>query len=284
MRYTPRVLRSLLMLMCMLLSVGCDTVSEDFNDFVESFKPPSPFEAATWASDFNDPGKQRRGIVLISNSYFGGSEPNLKLYRLLVASDTDQLVDPLVRAAALRALGRWGEPEDAKLIAPYLQDESYEQIRLEAAKSLQRLHEESVEGAIWRQLVDDEEVESVRIELAIALGQYPSDASFQALVRSLDDRSLALNLAAADSLRVLTGENYGLDGPFWLSWYESTKTPFADSETFLYPTFQRKISFFERLVFWAPVTFEKPGVPRGLEPKARSTYDAKEYRNIGEGP
>ena len=49
----------------------------------------------------------------------------------------------------------------------------------------------------------DDEIESIQIELAIALGQYPSDASFQALVRSLDNRSLALNLAAADSLRVL---------------------------------------------------------------------------------
>ena len=273
-----------LLLLPLLLIVGCDTISEDFNDFAETFSPPSPFEAATWASDFNDPGKQRRGIVLLSNSYFGGSEANLKLYRLLVASDTEQLVDPLVRAAAIQALGRWGDPEDAKLIAPFLKDESYEQIRLESAKSLQRLHDDSVEGAIWRRLVDEDEVESIRTELAIALGQYPSDASFQALVRALDDRSLALNLAAVDSLRILTGENYGLNGQSWIAWYESTKKPFVDSETFLYPTFTRKITFFERLIFWAPVTFEKPSVPRGLEPKARSTYDAEEYRNIGEGP
>ncbi len=276
----PRIL----LLLVFLVTAGCDTVSEDFNDFVESFTPPTPFEAATWASDFNDPSKQRRGIVLISNSYFGGSGANLKLYRLLVAKDAEQFVDPLVRAAAIKALGRWGEPEDAKLIAPYLADETYEQIRLEAAKSLQRLHEESVQGAIWRRLVEEDEVAAVRIELAIALGQYPSDASFQALVRALDDRSLALNLAASDSLRVLTAENFGIDGPNWLAWYESTKTPFIDAETFLYPTFHRKITFFEYLIFWKPVTFETPSVPRGLEPKARTTYDAKEYRNIGEGP
>lgn len=282
-RYTSRVPRSLLLLL-ILTFAGCDTISEDFNDFVESFSPPTPFEAATWAGDFNDPGKQRRGVVLLSNSYFGGSTANVKLYRLLVARDTDQLVDPLVRAAAVRALGRWGEPEDAKIIATYLNDDAYEQVRLEASKSLQRLHEDSVESAIWRRLVDEDEIESIQIELAIALGQYPSDASFQALVRSLDNRSLALNLAAADSLRVLTGENFGIDGPLWLSWYESTKTPFVDSQTFLYPTFQRKITFFEYLIFWSPVTFEKPSVPRGLEPKAPSTYNDEEYRNIGEGP
>ena len=266
--------------MCFLLFAlcGCDTVSEDFDDFIGNLKPPSPFEAATWASDFNNPGKQREGVVLLANSYFGGANANVKLYRILVEENSD----PLVRAAAITALGRWGEAKDATVIADRLDDE-FTHVRLEAAKALQRLHLPSVESKIWQRLVNEDEEESVRIELAIALGQYPSDASFQALVDTLQYHGLALNLAAADSLRVVTGEDFSLDGPMWLSWYEAQKNPFQDRELFLYPTFQRKITWLERLIFWSPVSFQKPSVPRGMEPNPRSTYDDTEFKNVGEG-
>ena len=96
----------------------------------------------------------------------------------------------------------------------------YEQVRLESAKSLQRIHDPKVSDDIWQRLVDEEETEAVRIELAIALGQYPGDAEFQALLVALDDRSLALNLAAVDSLRVLTSENWGLSTTSWMSFHK----------------------------------------------------------------
>ncbi len=278
------------------LLVGCDTISEDFSDFMQGISPPSPFEAAVWAADFNDPGRQRRGVVLLSNAAFGGETPYLELYRTLAQESPD----PLVRAAAIRALGRWGTPDDAQVIAGAARlgdEESIESvavpIRLESAIALQRLHEPAIVDRIWRQLINEDENESVRVELAIALGQYPTDASFQALCLALDDRSLALNLAAADSLRVMTGRDFGLDAPVWLSWYAAAPSPFAGGETFLYPTFQRRIGFWESLAFWSPVRFEEPGPPRGLAITSRRTYDDaaeddaerdREYQNLGEGP
>ena len=66
------------------------------------------------------------------------------------------------------------------------------------------------------------------------------------------------------------------------------RNPFAEGQVFLYPTFQRKIGFFESLAFWSPKTFEDPGVPKGLATTTRSTYDDvppdREYENLGEGP
>ena len=251
-----------------LLVSGCDSMREDFQDFTEKFSPPSPFQAAVWASDFNDPGLQRRGVILLSNATFGGERTYVDLYRVLASESTD----PLVRAAGIRALGRWGDPADAIVIANQLKND-YRQVRLEAAIALQRIHEESVEDRIWRQLIDESEDEAIRIELAIALGQYPTDSAFQALALTLEDRSLAMNLAAADSLRVLTGHDFGIDGPAWLSWYETTKSPFAQVEIFLYPTFERPVTFFEKLAFWDPTVFETPAPPRGLDIGGRSTYD-----------
>ncbi len=266
--------------------LGCDALNEDLNDFTEKFSPPSPFQAAVWASDFNDPGLQRKGVILLSNAPFGGDRTYVDLYRVLATESPD----PLVRSSGIRALGRWGSPDDAGPIADQLAND-YRQVRLEAAIALQRLHAPAVEDRIWRRLIDEDEDESIRIELAIALGQYPTDSAFQALALALEDRSLALNLAAADSLRILTGRDFGVDAPAWLSWYDSTKSAFADVEIFLYPTFERRVTFLERLAFWAPVEFEKPGVPRGLDEGGEETYgqasnDAaiRTYENVGEGP
>ena len=267
---------------------GCSQISEDFGDLMSGINDPTPYEAAVWAADFNNPGRQRRGVVLLSNADFGGEEAYLELYRTLVEDSTN----PLVRAAAVRALGRWGDGPDAQIIAAQLGNDS-PQIRLESAIALQRIHERPIEDRIWRRLVDADEEESIRIELAIALGQYDSDASFQALCDALDDRSLSINLAAADSLRIMTGRDFGLDAATWLSWYDGQRrdddNPFAEGQIFLYPTFQRKIGFFESLAFWSPKTFEDPGVPRGLSPTTRSTYSDdvppdREYENLGEGP
>ena len=250
---------------------GCDTSSGDIGDFKDGLRPPTPIEAAVWAADFNNPGKQRRGVVLLVGAPFGGEESYLELYRALAQESRD----PLVRAAAIRGLGRWGGPADATIIADGLSNQS-EQIRLESAISLQRIHAPAVEDVIWKRLADQTEVESVRVELAIALGQYQSDASLQALCLALDDRSLTLNLAAADSLRIMTGRDFGIDARTWLSWYEaavrSQEDPFALGETFLYPTFRREVGFFESLAFWDPVTFEDPAAPRGLLKAGRRTY------------
>ena len=282
------LLQSLTLAATGVLFAGCQSFSEDLGDLTSGLNEPTPYEAAIWAADFNTPGRQRQGVVLLSNADFGGEEAYLELYRTLVEDSSD----PLVRAAAVRALGRWGDGKDAQLIAGQLGSKST-QVRLESAIALQRIHEPPIEDRIWRRLIMPDEEEAIRIELAIALGQYDSDASFQALCLALDDRSLSINLAAADSLRVMTGRDFGLDGPTWLSWYRglrrSNENPFANGETFLFPTFQRKIGFWESLAFWNSTKFEEPGVPRGLALATRSTYQDepeadREYENLGEGP
>lgn len=259
---------------------GCDTIGGDIDNFFRDLSPPTPAEAAAWASDLDDPENQRRGITLLSTAVWGGDEAYVRLYRLYVEEPTD----PQVKAIAIRALGRWGEPSDAPAIAGFLTSPLL-QVRLEAAKALQRLHNPAAVDRIWIRLVDDDEDPLVRAELAIALAQYPGDRSFQALCLALDARELLVNLAAADSLRILTGEDLGLDRARWLAWYRSTPRPFEAEEIFLYPVFTRTITIWDRLAFWNPVVFEVPAAPRGVEARGlRRTYDPEPFRNIGEGP
>lgn len=239
---------------------GCDTIQSDFSQFTDSFTPPTPAEAAQWAADPNDRENARRGTVLLANAPWGGAEPYLRLYRLYA----EESPDPLVRAAALQALGRHGAATDAALVAKSLAS-PFRQVRLAAAKALQRLHDPAVADLLWPRLVDGAEDADVRTEIAIALGQYPTPAVFQALVAALAQRELAVNVAAVDSLRTLTGQSFGDEENDWLPYFASTSAPFASGRTYLYPTFVRDLDLWDHLLFWVPVNFESPDVPDGLK-------------------
>lgn len=238
---------------------GCAQMSSDVNDVTGSIFPPTPSEAARWAVDNTNPENQRRGIMLLGTASFGGDPVYIELYTTYIQENTD----PLVKAAAVQALARHGVPESAALIARQL-DSPFVQVRLAAARGLQRVHNPAVADQMWKQLVNPDEEADVRVELAIGLGQYARDDVFQALCTALDQRDLAVNLAAADSLRLLTAEDFGLDRRMWLSWYRARSTPFRRDVPYYFPTYQRELGLGDYLMFWAIPTFEEPGVPAGL--------------------
>lgn len=250
-------------------AAGCDTIGQDLSAFTEEFMPPTPTEAARLMIDPNDPDNRRRGVLMISNSPFGGGEPYLEIYRDMAIYERD----PLAKAAALAALGRHGNPNDAIIIAASLDNEN-PQVKWASAQALQRIHNAAVVADLLDVLRRDEEQTDTRIAAAVAVGQYAQDRVFQGLVGALDDRELALNLAAVTSLQTLTGEDFGLDGRAWLAWYNNAPEPFAGQREYLYPTYQRDATWLERLAFWSSTTFEQPAPPAGLRPEGeRRTYE-----------
>ena len=268
-----RIGRATTVLVCgaaMLWAVtGCDTIGQDFNALAEDLMPPTPTEAVEKMVDPNDPDNRRRGTLLIANSPFGGAEPYLKVYRDMAIHERD----PLAKAAALAALGRHGVPDDAPVIAASLDDEN-RQVRWAAAQALQRIHNVAVVGDLLDVLRKDDEHTDTRIAAAVAVGQYPQDRVFQGLISALDDRELALNLAAQESLQTLTGEDFALEPSAWLQWYNDNAEPFAGRQEFLYPTYQRGETWMERLAFWSTTTYEQPAPPAGLRPEGeRRTYE-----------
>ena len=249
---------------------GCDTLGQDLKDIGGVFSPTTPSEAARHMVDPYDADNRRTGVELISNAPFGGVEVYVKTYRDMVDNERD----PVVKAIAIRALARHGAPEDAMRILPHLSHENV-QVRWEAAKGLQRLHNEAVIPDLLKALNADDEHSDVRIAAATALGQYPQDRVFQGLVRALDARELAINLAAGKSLYDLTGEDFGIDPPAWLAWYNSAGSAraFANPKEYLYPTYSRGDLWWEKIMFWTSRNWEKPGLPAGLRPAdERKTY------------
>ncbi len=257
---------------------GCGSFGQDISDAVSSLMPPKPRDAAEWMFDPYDADLRRKGTLLISNSPFGGVDIYVSAYRDKVLHEDD----PLALAVAIRALARHGGVEDAPLIADALEHENV-QVRWEAAKGLQRIHNpevvplllDTLQTKTVQQVLQGEETddEDVRVEAAIALGQYPEDRVFQGLVAALESRELAVNQAAAESLHVLTGQTFAYDARPWLDWYNEAEDPFAHRLDYLYPTYVRKQSWWERLVFWTSPVREHPASPSGLRPASeRRTY------------
>ncbi|MHC4992675.1 MAG: HEAT repeat domain-containing protein, partial [Planctomycetota bacterium] len=241
---------------------GCETIGEDLGDFAAALSPKTPGQAARMAANLNDPDDRREGVVLLANAPFGGLDVYVALYREYAANDSD----PIVRAISVRALARHGQPTDAVVVASNLAHDSH-QVRWEAAKGLQRLHEPEVVASMLAVLRNSSEEPDIRAAIARGLGQYPEDRVFQGLIAALDERELVVNRSANESLLVLTGEDFALDTAAWLRWYRDAAAdgdPFDGGLEYLYPTYSRDPSFLERMAFWAPLNFEEPGTPAGL--------------------
>lgn len=251
-------------------------VSDDFNNLAEGFSPPSPRQAALMAVDQYNADDRRTGITLLSTSSFGGAPDYLEMYRDYVIKDRD----PLVRAASMKALARFGTPEDALLIFPWLNrsNEESSQVRRAASIALQRLHNASVVPALLRSLRDQDEENQVRASVATALGQYPENQVFIGLVASLQANDLSINLSAAQSLHTLTGQVFGTDWDAWYEWgelaVELDQNIFASKSVYEYPTYQHVSRWWDDLTFWEHRIHEQPDAPAGLkEASTLSTYD-----------
>jgi hypothetical protein len=261
------------------LLAGCESL-DDLGNLSDGLTPTTPSEAARQAVDPTDADNRREGVILLSNATFGGVEAYVKLYRDVVDNERD----PIVKAAAIQALGRHGEPADAMRITPHLSHVN-QQVRWASAKALQRLHNAAAVPELLRVLRDENEDQDVRIASAIALGQYPEDRVFHGLVDALAARELAINDAAERSLHALTGQSFNMSAPDWLGWYNTetasreSASVFAGQEEYLYPVYSRKVKWWEKIAFWSPKVFEQPAPPIGLRPEGgRRTYEDSDVR------
>lgn len=225
------------------------------------FAPPSPQTAGAWATDRYDPDLRYRGTLLLGTASWGGEPLYLELYQQH-AKDPE----PNVRVAALRALGNHGGPEHAPIMIEALADPE-ERVRVEAARSLQRVYapESAVDPLIRILQPDRERSAQVRSAAATALGQYPENRVLQSLIAGLTDRSLAVNQACTDSLRILTGQDFGFDGPAWTRWAQAQgASAFAARGTYTYPVFNRPRKLHEVLLPFLPQPAnEQTTVPAG---------------------
>ncbi|MBL8764676.1 MAG: HEAT repeat domain-containing protein [Phycisphaerae bacterium] len=250
---------------------GCEALEAAKNgeSILAIFAQPTPAEAAVDSINPYDADKRARGTTLLLNAPFGGEGPYLKVYRQHLSDP-----DPAVRAVAARALGRHGAPEHVPLLAPLLDDED-RGVRFEAARSLQRLHNESgIDALVNASDIRKEPDPDVRAEACTALGQYADPRVLNSLIASLDDEHLSVSMAALESLRTLTGQDLPDRPKDWLAWRESTTAPFAGRRPYVYPVFSRDREWVEYLPFVPGPPNETAAAPVGMPPAAGSPLPA----------
>lgn len=278
----PRATRAfrLVVLGALAAAAGCDVpeTARGSRSLLEVWAPPTPLEAAEMAVDPWDADSRARGTMLLANAYFGGEDVYRQLYLERAADE-----DPNARAAGVRGLALHGLPEDVPLLVERLKDENV-RVRLEAARALQRIHNPAAidelivharlpvleipptptsAGAPGR---PGESEPVIRAEAAHALGQYADPRVVLPLISALDDRFLAVNRAARHSLRVLTGQDFGLDRKAWLQWYTGADDAFAGRTAYVYPVYSRDKFFWEYLPFVPPPPNETASTPAGFPP------------------
>lgn len=140
-------------------------------------------------------------------------------------------------------------------------------MRWESARALQRVHSPDAVGPLLDRLSPErEESTQVRAAAARALGQYAQPRVVERLIGSLGDRSLTVNKNALDSLRILTGQDFGYDGREWLRWTRAAPDVFANRQPYLFPIFERDQRFIEFFMPWFAPPNEIAASPIGMPP------------------
>lgn len=239
-----RLMLMVTMTMACLVPVGCDDPGKVVSDFIASDTTPAPSDLARDLFRVDSPDKRRRALNLLTDADWGGEPPYLRAYRLLGAEDPD----PTVRAAALRALGKFGSVDDVAMIKASLKDAN-KVVRWEAAVALQRIHREDAAEALIQAMRDDTDTD-VKTACANALGQYAKPEVFQSLVGALSDRDYTVATEAAKSLNTLTGQDFGTDGSKWLAFADKNEKLFEGQKNYFYPQYRRDRTMMEKAMFW----------------------------------
>ncbi|MCC6581584.1 MAG: HEAT repeat domain-containing protein [Phycisphaeraceae bacterium] len=250
----------LLLLGVALFVPGCKSTS----NAIKEFMPPSPSEEARNMFNVYDPDIRRRAVSNLSAAPFGGEDPYLRSYRLLIDDP-----DPTVRAASVKALGLHGKVTDASLISVRLRDVS-SVVRWEAAKALQKIHNPDAVKALIIALLDDDDAD-VRMASATALGQYAQNEVVSALVSALSDQEHGVVHAAMVSLQTLTGQDIGSNGMNWLTWIDQNSANlFAGRRTYTWMPYEKPRGFWDKVKFWKKRTTVTPRIPTGMDDPATS--------------
>ena len=186
------------------------------------FTGETPFQAAKNLLEPTLAERRRKAIVYLADRDYGREAPYTKYYTEMARSDEQ----PLVRAAAIRALNRARDKESVGIYITALGDTN-EAVRLEAAKALANVPDPSSVPALLRRLRDLDETTDVRVAAADALRNHRTAEVATALVGILRDPKFGVSWQALQSLRLLTGRDYQYDRTAWLNYLSGNEKPFG---------------------------------------------------------
>lgn len=181
-------------------------------------------EMVEMAFDPSDADNRRRGITLLSERQWGLQEPYLKGYAMLLDKDDD----PLVRSAAVRALGKAGDANYLPNMIEAMEDKSAA-VRWDAAEALGLFDDARTVDPLRRHAVEDESMD-VRVCCARSLVRYRDEKVVRTLKECLLDEEFSVRHQARTSLVAIVGRDCGYEPDDWtlLSDSDSDRTETND--------------------------------------------------------
>jgi HEAT repeat protein len=129
--------------------------------------------------------------------------------------------DPKVRLAAIKSLDQVQGKSEYRAVISALSDAEPE-VRGYAAELLASWNLEEAQPKIIKMLKEDRS-NVARSSCAHALGVYNNISAVPALIQALGDEYKDVRIYALDSLKKISGQNYGYDKQAWDHWFELNK-------------------------------------------------------------
>lgn len=202
---------SLFVPMLLILAHGCGDQSKPLTLQALSKKLSGVSSPRMVEMAFNpvDADQRREGITLLSKRKWGLKEPYLKGYAALLQTDQD----PLVRSAAVRALGKAGDTKYISYVIVALGDKS-PTVRWDAAVALDSMIDQRAIEPLGKHALKDNSPD-VRAACVWALRHYRVPRVIRLLKASLMDEEFSVRYQAHAALVSIIGKDLGYDSQDW---------------------------------------------------------------------
>jgi HEAT repeat protein len=223
-----RLLLSLSFLVLFVCS-GCVTVKEEPKDPVAAWilklLPDSPQVRRQKLMErlgSSDADKRREGVIMLGKGDAPTWDATPKILRIMARGDQDGQV----RAAAIQVMVKSYQVENIMDTLTATSKDSSALVRLESLYGLEKNPKDESMLVILEMLEQDSE-SSIRAEAATALARYRDRKAIRMLLKGLDDSEFSVSYQSRESLRKLTGKDFGYDVSQWQSWLTTVEEPFS---------------------------------------------------------
>jgi HEAT repeat protein len=162
---------------------------------------------------YNTPAMRAEAIAEFGMRSTGVDTPEQREITDQLARQLQVEPDPLVRQAVIRAIAEYRTPMAQQVLEAGLADQD-EMVRVKCCQALGQRAEATAVPKLAATLREDKN-HDVRLAAANALGQIKTPDAIQALTIALDDRDPAMQYAGVQSMKSITGKDYGPDVQAW---------------------------------------------------------------------
>jgi HEAT repeat protein len=162
---------------------------------------------------YHTPAKRVEALHQIATSATGADTPDQREITDQLAKQMQAEPDPLVRREIVKTIAEFRTPVAQQALETSLRD-SDDAVRVAGCRALGRRADAASIGPLASALRADEDID-VRLAAAEALGQVKSPESIQALTVALEDRDPALQYVGVQSMKSITGQDYGPSVEAW---------------------------------------------------------------------